>query len=240
MQLVGLYFVGCKPKRERDRAIHITPPCIHIKLTQSKNHINVQHRYYGVLQERLFRPDENGDRFDNTLFLFASQCFVNALFALIVTLFVGRNAHQKSLLEMTKTSPVRVPGWVWLCIVSLSYLLAMLTSNEALRYVSYPAQALAKSCKMVPVMLGSALMGVRYTWRQYVVVFAITIGVFAFQLGGGAHKVNLFSLPFFAESLFAPSLVFSPPLTLITNKKHREAQKRWSTKCLEWVCSLQV
>ena len=38
-------------------------------------------------------------------------------------------------------------------------MLAMASSNEALRYVSYPTQVLGKSCKMVPVMAGGVLLG---------------------------------------------------------------------------------
>ena len=36
----------------------------------------------------------------------------------------------------------------------VSQMLAMASSNEALRYVSFATQNLGKSCKMVPVMIG--------------------------------------------------------------------------------------
>ena len=35
---------------------------------------------------------------------------------------------------------------------ALTYLVAMACSNEALKHVTYPTQALAKSCKMIPVV----------------------------------------------------------------------------------------
>ena len=38
-----------------------------------------------------------------------------------------------------------------------TYIGAMLSSNAALMHVSYPTQALAKSCKMIPVMIISVL-----------------------------------------------------------------------------------
>ena len=63
------------------------------------------------------------------------------------------------------------------------YLAAMGCSNEALRYVSYPFQALAKSCKMIPVMLSRVvLLRVRYGWQKYACVVAMTAGVAMFQL----------------------------------------------------------
>jgi UAA transporter family len=38
------------------------------------------------------------------------------------------------------------------------YLLAMACSNESLRFVSYPFQSLAKSCKLIPVMISRVFL----------------------------------------------------------------------------------
>ena len=37
--------------------------------------------------------------------------------------------------------------------------LAMIFSNNALKHVSYPTQVLAKSCKMLPVLIAGTLFG---------------------------------------------------------------------------------
>jgi len=154
--------------------------------------INVCYLYYGIVQEKLFRPDPlaGGKRFDNTLFLFGVQCLMNALFALVGRSFSGPAKQSLSLSTPAKTSPLNrllgsTSGWLWLGFISASYLLAMLTSNEALRYVSYPVQALAKSCKMVPVMLGNVLVGVKYRWHEYLIVLMITAGIALSQQPGG-------------------------------------------------------
>jgi len=145
--------------------------------------INICYMYYAIIQEKLFRPDPraNGKRFDNTLFLFGFQCLMNVLVGLIGRLFNGASTKSVSLSAPAQTSPlsriVPLTGWLWLFFISASYLTAMLTSNEALRYVSYPVQALAKSCKMVPVMLGNALVGVKYRFHEYVIVLMITAGI---------------------------------------------------------------
>jgi UDP-galactose transporter B1 len=55
------------------------------------------------------------------------------------------------------------------------------------RYVIYPIQVLAKSCKPVPVMLIGALMGKRYDARKYVNVAMIVAGVALF-MGAGDKK----------------------------------------------------
>ena len=50
-------------------------------------------------------------------------------------------------------------------------------------YVSYAFQALAKSCKMIPVMFGNVLIGKKkYSRKEYGVVFLITAGVVLFNL----------------------------------------------------------
>lgn len=70
-----------------------------------------------------------------------------------------------------------------------AYLGAMLCSNEALKHVSFPTQALGKSCKMIPVMLmGVLIRRKKYTLRDYVCVVAITAGIAIFQLGKGSAK----------------------------------------------------
>ena len=60
-------------------------------------------------------------------------------------------------------------------------------SVRSLRYVIYPIQVLAKSCKPVPVMIMGAFMGKRYPARKYFNVFLIVLGVALF-MGGGDKK----------------------------------------------------
>ena len=57
-------------------------------------------------------------------------------------------------------------------------------SVRALRYVIYPIQVLAKSCKPVPVMLMGAVMGKKYPAKKYVKVALIVSGVGLFMGGG--------------------------------------------------------
>lgn len=62
------------------------------------------------------------------------------------------------------------------------YIGAMYSSNESLKYVSYAYQALAKSCKPIPVLLSSVLIsGKRYPMVKYICVSAMVLGVTLFQ-----------------------------------------------------------
>jgi UDP-galactose transporter B1 len=66
----------------------------------------------------------------------------------------------------------------------------------ALRNISYSAQVLSKSCKMVPVMLASSLLhGRRYSFLEYGAMMLVGGGVGLFAAGGGkgakgGHKAS--------------------------------------------------
>ena len=44
-------------------------------------------------------------------------------------------------------------------IYGVCYTLAMIFSNNSLKHVNYPTQVLAKSCKMIPVLVAGTLFG---------------------------------------------------------------------------------
>lgn len=67
-------------------------------------------------------------------------------------------------------------------VSALTYLLAMVSSNMALRWVPYPTQVVGKSAKPIPVMILGVLIGRKsYTWARYACVFTIVVGVVLFM-----------------------------------------------------------
>lgn len=73
-------------------------------------------------------------------------------------------------------------------ILGLTSMGSTFTSVRSLRFVIYPIQVLAKSCKPVPVMLMGTLMGKRYDLRKYINVVMIVMGVALFMGGGDNSK----------------------------------------------------
>lgn len=152
--------------------------------------IYVCYLYYGVLQEKIWKENQDGTKFTSTLFLLFVQCVFNfGLAALLMGVSGGVRTARKEARALAETSPLRSLGLphsgnVWLAIISLTYMSAMGCSNQALQFVSYPFQAISKSCKMVPVMLGNVIVGgKRYSAKEIGTTLAITLGVVLFQLG---------------------------------------------------------
>ncbi|KAF9604646.1 hypothetical protein IFM89_008977 [Coptis chinensis] len=69
------------------------------------------------------------------------------------------------------------------CLISVSNILTTTCQYEALKYVSFPVQTLAKCSKMIPVMVwGTLIMQKRYKGRDYLIVIVVTIGCSVFVL----------------------------------------------------------
>lgn len=134
--------------------------------------------YQGVLQETLstkkFGPDEK--RFQHLTFLNWAQnvvCFVWSFIMLILW-------SPKS----TSNAPIKA---FWSASITNS--IGPACGIVALRYISYPAQVLAKSSKMIPVMLmGAILYGVRYTLPEYLCSVLVAGGVASFALFKSSGK----------------------------------------------------
>jgi len=78
----------------------------------------------------------------------------------------------------------KAPLWKYM-VVSLSNVAASSCQYAALRYVSFPVQMLGKSFKMMPVMLwGIFSSRKRYSLADWLVAFAVTMGVTEFLMTG--------------------------------------------------------
>lgn len=69
--------------------------------------------------------------------------------------------------------------------IAMSNMLATTCQYEALRYVSFPTQTLAKTAKMIPVMIwGTLLQSKKYKIKDYIVAAGVTLGATLFLLTG--------------------------------------------------------
>ncbi|XP_027345577.1 UDP-galactose/UDP-glucose transporter 5-like [Abrus precatorius] len=127
---------------------------------------------YGVLQEKIMRVPYGVDKdyFKYSLFL----VFCNR----ITTSAVSAGALLASKKALDPVAPIYT-----YCLVSVSNILTTTCQYEALKYVSFPVQTLAKCAKMIPVMVwGTLIMQKRYQGNDYLLAFLVTLGCSVFIL----------------------------------------------------------
>ncbi|KAJ9514062.1 hypothetical protein QJQ45_021155 [Haematococcus lacustris] len=136
---------------------------------------------YGVLQERImtvgFGP--HLELFDHSIFLVLCNRLVTCLLSLSIIAFTG--------LDTQPSAPLRSYA-----AVSLTNVVSTSCQYEALKFVSFAVQTLAKSAKALPVMLwASVYTGRRYKAWEYLHACAVTAGCTIFVMGGNAASRTL-------------------------------------------------
>ena len=109
---------------------------------------------------------------DNTLHELSFLFVTSGLYTL--TAAAGRYVRDE---KPTSIPPARF------AVLGLTSMGSTFCSVRSLRYVIYPIQVLAKSCKPVPVMIMGAFMGKKYPARKYLNVCLIVLGVALFMGG---------------------------------------------------------
>ncbi|XP_059626673.1 UDP-galactose/UDP-glucose transporter 5-like isoform X2 [Cornus florida] len=95
-----------------------------------------------------------------------------------------------SLLASKKALDPVAPVYKY-CLISVTNILTTTCQYEALKYVSFPVQTLAKCAKMIPVMLWSTvIMQKRYKMPDYMLAFLVMLGCAIFILYPAAGDIN--------------------------------------------------
>ncbi|KAG5896721.1 hypothetical protein JTB14_014597 [Gonioctena quinquepunctata] len=143
--------------------------------------------YFGIVQEKITRGkysyevvekdgtvSTNYENYTFTLTLVFVQCILNYLVAQI-SLTIWPQGEDKT-------------RKLYYASMSITYLLAMVGSNMALQWVSYPTQVIGKSAKPIPVLILGVLLGKKsYTVKKYIFIFMIVFGIVLFMLKDQAN-----------------------------------------------------
>jgi len=164
---------------------------------------------FGFAQEKITRGDFDGERFTYPMALVFVQCIFNIAFAKFMITFI-------TMPEADQTSRVLFAS------CGFCYSAAMVASNNALQFISYPKQVLGKACKPIPVMLlGVFLAGKRYPLAKYLCILMIVAGVatFMYKDGKATDDDSMFDFGI-GEILLLVSLTLDG-LTGVTQEKMR-------------------
>lgn len=162
--------------------------------------------YFAILQEKITRSrygdelNEDGTRgelYTMALALVFVQCFVNWCFAkgkqkqnvfFVISAKIIHSFFSAAML-IAKPQKEDKTNVGYYASSALTYLLAMVSSNMALRWVPYPTQVVGKSAKPIPVMILGVLIGnKKYSAQKYVCILMIVIGVALFMYKDGKGK----------------------------------------------------
>ncbi|KAK3600909.1 hypothetical protein CHS0354_013286 [Potamilus streckersoni] len=144
---------------------------------------------WGVLQERVMTYEYGGtdgtpgEHFKNSQFL----VFINRILAFIVAMSV----------LLFQKQPRHIAPLYKYSYSSFSNIMSSWCQYEALKFVSFPTQVLAKACKVIPVMLmGKIVSKKSYGYDEYVTALMISVGVSLFLLTSGEdnHRSTITTL----------------------------------------------
>jgi len=153
-----------------------------VKLIIGAGGIYAAFLYYGSLQEDVFRyVAADGTQFKQAWFLQVLEAMANVLVGFIgLQLTGGSKGLPLKMFALSGTTQVSAKAF---------------TSLALANGLSFPVATLAKSGKMVPVMIGSLLLGgAKYSVREYLQVAAIIAGTAIVSMGkkkGGGPSSSL-------------------------------------------------
>ncbi|EDV93796.1 GH18093 [Drosophila grimshawi] len=136
----------------------------------------VSYLTWGVLQEKIMTQHYlnyagESSKFKDSQFL----VFANRLLAFVVALTYMQ--------WQPSTSRHRAPLYKY-AYASFSNIMSAWFQYEALKFVSFPTQVLAKSCKIIPVMLmGKIMSKAKYETHEYLTALLISLGMIFFMSG---------------------------------------------------------
>ena len=183
-------------------------------------------------------PAQETERFTYTFFLLLLQCIMNYIVASIA-IKVSTKKKKTTVTDDNKPVPKKLYFQI-----SFTYIGAMFASNYALFYVSYPAQVLGKSCKLIPVMLMQVLRyNKKYSLREYIAVLTITLGIVIFQFLSPKTKSTGVETSLFGLMLLFTSLTldgFTGPTQDVIIKKYKPSKDYMMKNMNYYACILLI
>ncbi|KAM3142178.1 hypothetical protein pb186bvf_005603 [Paramecium bursaria] len=182
----------------------------------------------GILQEKIFKhnygtSDKPSPKFEYPFSTTIGQMFLSTLFGL------GALIYQRQKLLCTFKETVKMG------ILNYS---AIASASVALQFVSFPLQALTKSCKILSVLIvGLILGGVQFTRQQIFCGVFVTFGILLFNISeskGAGGETSIIGVLLLLVSLFSDGMLATTQQQIKEHKKITNWEFQFSLS----VCSL--
>lgn len=140
---------------------------------------------WGLLQEKIItqqyvNSEDKKSYFKDSQFLVFANRALALIIASIYLLFRPQSRQRAPLYKYS--------------YASFSNIMSAWFQYEALKFVSFPTQVLAKSCKIIPVMMmGKVVSRTKYEFYEYITAILISFGMVMFLMGSadGSHASSI-------------------------------------------------
>lgn len=202
---------------------------------------------WGLLQEKIItQPYEsltpNGQKFeehfqDSQFLVFANRSLA---FLMALVYLCAKNQFQN-----TPSSPIATIGQITgsaplfkYSFASFSNVMSAWFQYEALKYVNFPTQVLAKSCKIIPVMLmGKIVSRTKFEFYEYLTAALISTGMLAFLLGSKSDQHTVSSITSMAGILLLTMyLMFDS----FTSNWQSDLFKTYNMSSIQMMCGVNL
>lgn len=202
---------------------------------------------WGLLQEKIItQPYESvtpeGHHFEEYFHDSQFLVFANRSLAFLIALIY---LCVKNQLQSTTSSPlstiVQITGSAPLfkySFASFSNIMSAWFQYEALKFVNFPTQVLAKSCKIIPVMLmGKIVSRSKFEFYEYLTAALISVGMLAFLLGSKSdHHTGSSITSMTGILLLAMYLVFDS----FTSNWQSDLFKTYGMSSIQMMCGVNL
>lgn len=190
--------------------------------------LQVSYLSWGILQEKLMTTEYTDaagskNKFSDSQFL----VFVNRILAFVLSGFYVLCTRQPA-----QTAPLYKCSYC-----SFSNIMSSWCQYEALKYVSFPTQVLAKASKIIPVMLmGKLVSRTKYDLYEYVTAGCISVGMALFLFGNDDMKANSNSTTFSGIVILAGYMIFDS----FTSNWQSELYSKYHMSSVQMMCTVNL
>lgn len=190
--------------------------------------LQVSYLSWGILQEKVMtqpygNTEEDMGYFKDSQFL----VFVNRILAFLLS---------AAILFCTRQPRHRCPLYKYV-YCSFSNIMSSWCQYEALKYVSFPHQVLAKASKTIPIMImGKIISKTKYEYYEYVTAVILSIGMLFFMIDTGNDRANSTVTTFSGIILLFSYIIFDS----FTANWQGSLFKKYEMKPLQMMCFVNL